>query len=177
MKPSRAFLVVMLSAASFFVVVGCDSPPPSAATSVLSSAQATQSVATKSPENWDYSEDKDEMSGKKMSWACTSAPEGAQLCLRKKDGKLESFITFNSVSDGQFLCIEDACSTRARFDDGSVVSFGGVEAAGGKTTMLFLEPSSKLISSLRKAKTLKLQPPIFEHSGEVLHFDVAGLRW
>jgi hypothetical protein len=43
--------------------------------------------------------------------------------------------------------------------------------------MLFIEPTSKLISRLHRAKTLKLQPPIYEHSGEVLHFEVSGLKW
>jgi hypothetical protein len=178
MKPRRVVLVGVFAIAFSALLAGCDSPhlPASLPVSTTPSA-ASQSTPPKPVENWAYTEDNDEMSGKKMSWACTTAPEGVDLCLRKKGGKLESFINFNSVTDGQFLCLEDACSTKARFDDGPVISFGGVEADGGKTTMLFLEPTPRLISQLRKAKTLKLQPPIYENSGEVLHFDVSGLKW
>jgi hypothetical protein len=173
-------LAVLLVAIFSLGIVSCDtSKQPSAAPE---SAHQTPSepVSTSSPvpvENWSYTEDTDEMSGKKMSWACTSAPEGAQLCLRKTGSQLESYVKFSSVEDGQFLCLEDDCSAKARFDNDPVITFGGVEAAGGKTTMLFIEPTSTLVSHLRKAKTLKLQPPIFEHSGEVLHFTVSGLKW
>ena len=66
---------------------------------------------------------------------------------------------------------------KARFDDDPAITFGGVEAAGGDTTMLFIEPTSKLVAHLHKARSLKLQPPIFEKSGEVLHFEFSGLKW
>ena len=117
------------------------------------------------------------MTGKKREWMCTDAPEGAELCLRKKNGQLESYVSFNSVGDGQFLCLEDDCSVKARFDDDPTITFNGVEAAGGKTTTLFIEPASKLLAHLHKAKILKLQPPVYENSGEVLHFDVSSLKW
>lgn len=117
------------------------------------------------------------MSGKKVSLACTDAPEGARLCLQRRGDRIDSFISFDSVGSGQFLCLEDDCSTKARFDDGQVIRFGGTEAAGGETTTLFIEPTSNLVSRLRRAKTLKLQPPLYENAGEVLHFDVSGLKW
>lgn len=173
-------LAVLLVAFFSLSLISCDTSKPPNATPEFVRQTPSEPVSTSSTvpvENWSYTEDTDEMSGKKMSWACTSASEGAQLCLRKKGGQLESYVSFNSVEDGQFLCLEDDCSTEARFDNDPVITFGGVEAAGGKTTMLFIEPTSKLVSHLHKAKTLKLQPPIYEHSGELLHFEVSGLKW
>jgi len=185
----KSFAVLLVAFVSLGIV-SCDSSKSSTSAPVPARQSSPEPVSHSAPEsvsptgpssvaneNWKYSEDTDEMSGKKMSWACTSAPEGAELCLRKKGGQLESYLNFNSVEDGQFLCTDDDCSSRARFDDGPVITFGGVEAAGGKTTMLFIEPASTLVSRLHKAKALKLQPPIYEHSGEVLHFEVSGLKW
>jgi len=178
MKGLAIFPVAIFSL-GFMSCDSANSPKPAPAPTSQTASGSTGSSGVSSPpaENWKYSADTDEMTGKSIAWACTSAPEGADLCLRKKEGRLESYVSFNSVSDGQFLCLEDDCRAKARFDDGQTITFSGVEAAGGKTTMLFIEPATNLVTRLRKAKTLKLQPPIYENSGEVLHFEVSGLKW
>ncbi len=165
MRSSRVPLAAIWLALCCGLNTSCDSPQTSQSASVATpSSSATPFTPPVPAENWSYTEDKDEMTGKKILWACTSAPEGARLCLRKKGLQLESYISFNSVSDGQFLCLHDDCMTKARFDEGPVVRYEGTEAAGGTTTMLFIEPTSRLISQLRKSKSVKLQPP-------------SGLKW
>jgi len=100
-----------------------------------------------------------------------------KLCLRRTGHTDESYANFSDAGEGQFLCLSDDCTFHAKFDDDKPTSFSGTEAAGGKTTMLFIDSTPRLISDLRKAKVLKLQAPVYEDTGTVYHFNVSGLKW
>ncbi len=133
------------------------------------------SAGTPAP-NWTYTNDRDEMTGEQRTSACTSSPEGATLCFRKTDSKLESFLRFPADSK-QFLCTAYRCTTEVRIDDQPVFSAAGQDSPDKDLSILYLVPPDKLLASLRNAKEAKFEPPIFDEEGLVLHFNVSGLNW
>jgi hypothetical protein len=180
---------------AFILLIGCRSystttttQPATGATakpSVPASTMNTSSAPSATPEsNWDYRSSEDEMTSVVSKIACVyssnelsfDAPydggSKGSLCLRKKGKQLNAWV---SISSGQFQCGIEDCILHLKFDNGSIQSFSAVEPESHESNMLFIEPESRLLVGLMKAKTLKLEATYFEEGRRVLAFEVSGL--
>jgi hypothetical protein len=136
--------------------------------------------------NWDYSSDTDQMTGKAVDLACTTAKNtlqfqfpysggsSAQLCFRNKAGRKVAYVT---VDKGQFVCGLETCPMQVKFDEGPMRTFYGLEAEGGSTNIIFFDGYSGILAATRKAQHLKIQALFYQEGKQVMEFDVAGLEW
>lgn len=125
--------------------------------------------------NWHYSTNTVELTGEKQALACTHSPEGARLCFRETDGRLESFLAFPD-GDKQFLCTRYHCTTQIKIDDHPVIRVAGSDSPDGNIGVVYLGQPLQLLESLRNANRAELGPPMYEQDGLVLHFEVSGLQ-
>lgn len=165
----------------FNVVLG-HFPSSRSSSSAISSPSAPEApaaapaVSEPPPSSWTYDSNVDEITGKSKFYACTTSAEGMKLCFRKIGNEFDSLISFPDHEE-QFLCLEDGCGTKVKVDDHAAFTIYGTETAEGDTHVMFLNSPQKLLSAVRRAKELKLQPPLFERGTTVYHFNVSGLNW
>ncbi len=133
--------------------------------------------------NWNYSSSKDEMTEQLSSWYCAestntvefdfpySGGSSAELCLRRKGKKLDSYI---KVSKGQFLCSIEGCTVQVKVDEKPISSYSAGESDSGRSDMLFIESASRLQTALSASKQLKLQANFYQAGRRTFTFDTAG---
>src|SRR5262249_11124948 len=160
------------------------SPSPATNLSLVSKATPGTPIAT--PSAWRYDTDVDQMSGKKSQSASVKSSntvrfdfpyEGAQhgtLTLRKHPRWGNNVML--KIERGQFMAHVTGVQVLARFDDGGPVKFWAVGPEDHSTTILFINDYSRFVAQLRKAKTVRLSTPIYQHGSPVFEFDVAGLE-
>ncbi|HYD22905.1 MAG TPA: hypothetical protein VEB40_15585 [Flavipsychrobacter sp.] len=137
------------------------------------------------PVNWSYSESKDEMTGNVMYFAECSSTNSIQqdfpyegdtrlaIIVREKNNRNAVLLAINK---GQFMS-SYSNDVRIKFDDKELRSYGYSTPDDGTSGLIFLEGASGLIKKLKTAKTLKIQPGIYQAGTAVFDFDVAGLEW
>lgn len=152
-----------------------------AATLVLILLASTPSRA------WEYSQDKDEMTGKTTRFACVVSENildfqfpynggtSAQLCLRVGPRWGSSVIL--QVFKGQFLCHDDDCNLRVKFNSEAPVTFDGSDAADGSMDHIFIDQYSRFVAATRKAKMVLVGARFFQDGEKVIRFDVSNLSW
>lgn len=105
--------------------------------------------------------------------------QGAQhgrLVIRSGQGKGRDVMLF--IDRGQFQVNSyDGSSALLRFDEEKAFRVSTVGAADHSTTTLFLSGFQGLVTRLKKAKTLRIQAPVYQEGEPVFEFDVAGLVW
>jgi len=101
-----------------------------------------------------------------------SGPQRATLTFRThpRHGKDVIF----SIERGQVLCnsYED-CTILVRFDDQKAQSYSAVGAADNSTETIFIRNYSRFMSSMLKAKTVRISVEIFQQGSPVFEFDVS----
>ena len=102
-----------------------------------------------------------------------SGPQHATLTLRTHPRHGKDVIL--SIERGQFLCrsYED-CTILVRFDDQKVQSYSAVGAADNSTETIFIRNYSRFVSSMQKAKTVRIAAEIYQQGAPVFEFDVSG---
>ena len=80
-----------------------------------------------------------------------------------------------SIERGQILCrsYED-CNVLVRFDDQKPVTYSGVGPADGSSESVFIRNYSKFLTSLKKAKRVRISTNIYQEGAPVFEFDVSG---
>ena len=163
--------------------MAAESPLSEAATPLTSTPKAS-SVAT-SP-TWRYEEKKDAMSGKSTKTASLDSENqisldfpysGANqptLFIRKVGDSLDVAI---QIDKGQILCHGRPCTIKVRFDDGKPVAFNGNGPSDSSAEAVFLSPEPKIVSQIKKSKTMLVEVVIFHQGTHVLKFNTAGLDW
>jgi hypothetical protein len=64
-----------------------------------------------------------------------------------------------------------------KFDRGKVETFRGVNMADHSSDAIFLEPASRFIARLKKAKTLVIELSFFQEGTHHFEFNASGLVW
>ena len=135
---------------------------------------------------WEYSEEVDKMTSKKIKFASIIANnllqfdfpyDGGSLAsifLRKKDNKTDIFLT---VSKGQFHGGINGGYFRARFDDAPPKKYSFSEPSDGSSDMIFLSPENEIISKMKKSKKLIIEVEFYDNGSKQIEFDVDGLQW
>lgn len=82
-----------------------------------------------------------------------------------------------SIEKGQVLChsYED-CTILVRFDDQKAQSYSAVGAADNSTESVFIRNYSRFVSSMQKAKTVRIAVEIYQQGAPVFEFDVSDFN-
>lgn len=151
-----------------------------------SDVEKNKPTETFTPKIWDYFESTDKMTSKPVKYATIDANElltfkfpyeggsTATLVLRKKNGVNDAYI---KVSKGQFKSNFDGTNSRVRFDENKASTYSMGESSDGSSDILFFNNANRLISGLKKAKTMKLEIEFYDEGIRVIEFNVTGLNW
>jgi hypothetical protein len=63
------------------------------------------------------------------------------------------------------------------FDVGKVKTLRGVNTADHRNDAIFIEPASRFITRVKKAKSLAVELSFFQEGTHQFEFDVSGLVW
>ncbi len=121
--------------------------------------------------NWDYKTEGN------SSWACThSVDNAAELCFRRVQGHLDSFLHLPSREGNPFFCSHKHCETKIQVDAAAEQTLEGTDDDGGGTRILFLPAPEKLLHEVEHAKQIRVSPPMFGVDQQFV-FNVDGLKW
>jgi hypothetical protein len=121
--------------------------------------------------NWDY-----RIEGN-TSWACThSVDNTAELCFRRVQGRLDSFLHLPSREGNPFFCSRRHCATKIQIDAAAEQTLEGTDDEGAGTRILFLPSPEKLLHEVEHAKEIRISPPMFGVDQQFV-FHVDGLKW
>jgi hypothetical protein len=139
--------------------------------------------------DWKYDETIDKMSGKKTAHATMESSNSLDLSFPYK-GANHGNLTVRqhpsygldvifSIDKGQLLCSSyDGCNVSVKFDDKPPVKFSASSAADHDSKVIFLRTTSRFVESARKAKTILIQPTVYQAGSPVLEFKTsAPLQW
>ena len=187
-------LIVVLSVIGQCSRGSSDSTSPTTTTSATSDSEtetpAPAAALPPAPEpgaQWTYGQNEDPMAKGTAYGAAVqstntvefgfpySGPQHATLTFRThpRYGKDVIF----SIERGQFLCrsYED-CTILVRFDDQKAQNYSAVGAADNSTETIFIRNYSRFVSSMLKAKTVRISAEIFQQGSPVFEFDVSGFN-
>lgn len=134
---------------------------------------------------WSYRQDADPMGKSSAYYAQVSSsntvsfsapydgPQYGTLTLRTHPRHGKDIIL--SIEKGQFLCrsYED-CNVLVRFDDQKAVTYSAVGASDGSSETIFLRNYPRFVSSMSKAKRVRIAAEIYQEASPVFEFDVSG---
>jgi hypothetical protein len=121
--------------------------------------------------NWEYKTDG------ASYWACArSVDNAAEICFRKEQGHLDSYLHLPSREGNPFFCQRGRCPTKLQADGGPEQTVQGTDDESGGTRILFLPDSQKLLHEVQQAKELRVRPPMFGID-QAFVFQVSGLKW
>lgn len=131
-----------------------------------------------------YSEDQDSMTGKLTKMESFESSNTVDFAFPYQGGTRARLLLRNhpqygkdvilEISKGQLMCHSFSnCSVSISIDGGPVFAVNGVGAADGSSTSVFMKWS--LVSKLKGAKSIKIQPPTFQNGQPVFEFDLTGI--
>jgi hypothetical protein len=121
--------------------------------------------------NWEYRTEST------SSWACAhSLDNAAELCFRKEQGHLDSYLHLPTREGNPFFCQRGRCPTKLKVDAGPAQTIEGTDDESGGTRILFLPDPQKLLHEVQQANELRVTPPMFGLDQEFV-FQVSGLKW
>lgn len=135
---------------------------------------------------WSYTESEDPMSSRKAKQATTSSTnevefgspyagrQRARLTLRRHPRHGTDVIL--QIERGQFQCGVSSCRVSVRFDEGNPITFSAAGPSDNSTETLFIRGFDRFLTAMRRAKVVRIQPPIYQQGGTVFEFDVSGFQ-
>jgi hypothetical protein len=167
--------------------------PKTPATSANALSDTTSSVADNptidKPNNsdeWNYSEDVDQMDNTKRTIASLKAdntiefdfPYGNSeftINVRKWKGSTDVYLYCSSC---QFIAgISGEKTYRVKFDDEAPFRVTANYSTDGSSDVVFLGSETKLITKLKTAKKLIIEPEFFDVGFKPVTFSVQGFKW
>lgn len=138
------------------------------------------------PSAWQYSDQEDKMTSKKIYFATVDAKDLLQLNFPYNGGSTASLLIqyrdgqsypVLEVTKGQFMAGVDGEDIRIRFDEGKAMTFSGNSPADEDTKVLFITPAARFIEKLKKAKRIIIQAEMFNDGTQTMEFDTENLIW
>ena len=121
--------------------------------------------------NWDYRTEGG------TSWACThSVDNAAELCFRRVQGHLDSYLHLPSRDGNPFFCSRRHCETKIQIDAAAERKVQGTDDDAAGTRILFLPAPDKLLREVEQAKEVRVSPPMFGVDQQFV-FKVDGIKW
>lgn len=137
--------------------------------------------------NWVYNEYIDRMTSKKRYVALVQSENKIDfdfpynggstftLFVRKEGGENNVFLRCDKC---QFIHRYGQANTiKAKFDDGSPVSYSFSEAADGSSDIIFINSANAFIGRLKKAKHLLIGAEFYQEGTKYIDFEVENLKW
>lgn len=139
-------------------------------------------------DKWIYYNNKDEMTGKttvsaniysentvNFSFPYNGTQKG-RLQIRNHPSFGKDIIL--SIEKGQIQCQSyNGCTVKVRFDNNKAVSWNASGAADNSTEVVFISNYSLFIKKLRNAKTVLIQPSIYQEGQPIFRFEVGGFNY
>ena len=153
-------------------------------------AEVKNSDEAKVVKTWRYDEEQDEMTDAMAYWAGLTSDNteyfdfpydgGSQLNLWVRKHPKYGTDVIIKITKGQLLCNEynGTNHVTVRFDDSPAKKYNTVEPTDISSDQLFLLGAKDFISRAKKAKTIKIEIPVFEEGDRVFKFTVdEPLKW
>ncbi|MCO5259859.1 MAG: hypothetical protein M9916_06915 [Crocinitomicaceae bacterium] len=146
----------------------------------------SEEVKNESKSNWSYSESTDEMDGTTRKVASTTSTNSIKfdfpygnsdfsLNIRNWNGETDVFLT---CSKCQFIAgVMGEKTYRIKFDDETPIDVTASFSSSGSADVVFLGNEKKLISKLKTAEKLIIEPEFYDVGRKTVRFDVKGLEW
>lgn len=121
--------------------------------------------------NWDYKTEGG------TTWACThSVDNAAELCFRRAQGHLDSYLHLPAREGNPFFCSQKHCETKIEIDSAAEQKVQGTDDDAAGARILFLPAPGKLLREVGHAKQVRISPPMFGVDQQFV-FNVDGLKW
>lgn len=158
------------------------------ATSTASASTVSASGASQVSEGpqWDYSDETDEMSGAKSSYAQLASTDSFTDDVGMKDAaatrlevqrKGKSHYVAISNPNLQFTCSAFTDTyVRVKFDNGPPHTYPCTEEKTSKYGVAFILNAPKFISALKKSKHVVIEAEVFQRGMKTMHWDVPPLN-
>ncbi|TCN63697.1 hypothetical protein [Acetobacteroides hydrogenigenes] len=153
----------------------------------LATTNEGDSTTTTTPNNWNYSQEFDEMNSSTSYFAWSESTntldfqfpyEGGSsftLTVRKNASGTNVYL---KVSKGQFMTsVMGEESLRIKFDEEKPQSFSYSSAADGSSDIIFINSESRLINKLKTAKKIIIETTFYNEGKQKVYFNVEGLDW
>jgi hypothetical protein len=192
-RKNAVWIIIVIILGAFVIntirnISANDSTIESQKSFVDSMVNADNSSPVNTPSStWSYRTDSDKMDGSKSFFAqlySTNQLEFAfpynggssgVITIRKRNGKNEVIL---DITKGQFLDnISDDRYVRMKFDSQKLFSVSYSGTTDYRSTEIFLNSPSLIISKLKKSKKLLLDIEFYEAGRQQFEFDVANLVW
>ena len=136
---------------------------------------------------WNYSDEEDKMTSKKIYFASIDANDQlylrapydggvtATLTIRRRNGENNAYI---SVSKGQFIThLLDGQPVKIRFDSTRAETYYCSPASDGDSRILFINSANRAIARLKKAKKVIVEAELYDNGYQEIEFNTAGFKW
>lgn len=163
---------------------GNDSKTSSSSTSTTDTEK--QETKKENESGWEYSEDVDKMDNTKRSIASLTSdntltfdfPYGESdftLNIRSWKGSTDVYLT---CSKCQFIAgVTGEKTYRVKFDDEQPFNISANHTTSGGADVVFLGSEKKLISKLKTANKLLIEPEFFDVGFKSVEFSTKGFKW
>lgn len=141
---------------------------------------------TSSVSSWQYSEEDDAMSSKKILMALIESrnvvtfdfpytgEQRATLQLRKHPRFGNDVILY--VQRGQFNMNYDGMTLLVRFDDGDAMRFNALEPEDHDRTAVFIKGYDRFVERMKKSSLVRIEATFYNEGNRVFEFDVSGFN-
>lgn len=165
-----------------------------AATSITTTPAAPKKTAPATPakpkatSKWQYSQKKDEMTGKTNYYAMLMSDNytrfsfpynnyriNMRICVRKHSRYGTDVLI--EVPEGQFMTDYDGTYISVKFDDGKVKSYLCNEPEDMTSTALFISNSKGFIKKLKSSKVCRISAGFYREGSPTFIFKTEGLKW
>lgn len=151
---------------------------------------ADQGIAVDPPHAaspWSYRTERDELTGREVSYACTVSnntirlgfPYESQqlsLCLRRHP-RYGRDVIIRLPSGGQFVCPIRGCVVQVRMGDGDPSAYTVYEADDGSPDVLFIANDTRFLRGLRNVSEVAIAVDYYRNGNQTALFSTANLEW
>lgn len=136
-------------------------------------------------DNWEYSEDTNEMDDTKSYFANILAEDqlyfdfpyqggtAVGLLIRKKSSGTDVILR---ISQGQFMSNYNS-NIKVRFDDDKPETYTFDEPSDNSSTVIFINNAKKFINRLKKSERLIIQCEFYNNGTQTIKFNTTGFVW
>lgn len=138
--------------------------------------------------NWSYSQDKDELTGKTSYFASVTSDNSVNFDFPYNDQPIYLTVTIRksprygtdvyiSVPNGQFNTGIDGTTISVRFDDGKVGRYSCNPPSDGSSTILFINNAKSFIKKMKASKECRISAEFYQEGTPTFIFKTDGLEW
>jgi len=162
-----------------------DVPSPTLATPPPTPPVDVPSPTTAAPK-WTYKTKVDEMTGKSSRVASVESENVHEFAFPYQGGTQAALgivetnngdVVAAMINNGQISCTLMGCQIRVRFDDKPAKEFTAKMPHDLSHDTLSFANSALFLTELKKAKTVKVEFPVFQEGSRIFEFRVFGLNW